>query len=104
MMVPFIGEITAVSGIMLIVLFAVGYMVGTSIKSGIKFGMIALVLIVFLYSFGIINADFIQNISELIGILKPMLSGAFGQSSFIVQMSLQFTSFLAGLLIGFFRG
>jgi len=103
-MVPFIGEVTAVSGIMTVVLFAIGYMVGTSIKSGIKFGMVALLLIVVMYAGGILGADVIKNIVEIVSFLKPMMSNMVGEGSFVMQMSLQFTSFLAGFLIGVFKG
>jgi len=102
---PFIGEITIMGGIVGLVLFFMGYMIGSGIKSGIKFAIILFLFVLALYLMGIISKEVIIRISDTIQALKP-LAGSFekgfgmGEGGFNFQILM----FFGGLIVGLWRG
>lgn len=102
---PFVGEVTLVGGIVGLVFFIIGYFIGSSLKSGIKFAFIFLLFILTLYLIGIIGKEVILKLSEGFSVLKEFsssLSSGFGMGS--GAFNFQLSMFLIGLIIGLWRG
>jgi hypothetical protein len=102
---PFLGEITLMGGIVGLVFFVIGYFIGSSLKSGIKFAFIFLLFILALYMMGIIGKDVILKLSEGFSVLKEFsssFSSGFGMGS--GAFNFQLAMFLIGLIVGIWRG
>jgi lysylphosphatidylglycerol synthetase-like protein (DUF2156 family) len=102
---PFIGEITLIGGIVGIVLFIIGYFIGSALKSGIKYAFIFLLFIIVLYVLGFLSKEIITRIGEGIGVLKSFYSGF--QSNFGMgsgALNLQIVLFVLGLIVGLWKG
>jgi hypothetical protein len=102
---PLIGKITLVGGVVGLVLFVLGYIIGSAIKSGIKYAFVFLLFIVILYALGFLTKEIIMKIGESITILKSFYSGFqtnFGMGS--GALNLQIMMFVVGLMVGLLRG
>jgi hypothetical protein len=102
---PFVGEITIMGGIVGLVLFFMGYMIGSGIKSGIKFAIILFLFVLALYLMGVISKEVIVRISDTIQALKPFVGGfekGFGMGG--GAFNFQILMFFAGLMMGLWRG
>lgn len=99
-------EILTIENILAIfVLFISGYVIGSSIKSGVKYVSLFLIFFIFLFSFGILSKNAIQNVSEGLSVLKPIADFI---KSFYPKggggMTIYVASFVLGLSIGFMKG
>ena len=104
-LLPLIGKITLVGGVVGLVLFVLGYIIGSAIKSGIKYAFVFLLFIVVLYILGFLTREIIIKIGESITILKSFYSGFqtnFGMGS--GALNLQIIMFVVGLMVGLLRG
>jgi hypothetical protein len=102
---PFIGEITIMGGIVGLVLFFMGYMIGSGIKSGIKFAIILFLFVLALYLMGVISKEVIIRISDTIQALKPLVESfekGFGMGG--GALNFQILMFFGGLIVGLWRG
>jgi uncharacterized membrane protein len=102
---PLIGKITLVGGVVGVVLLVLGYIIGSAIKSGIKYAFVFLLFIVVLYVLGFLTKEIIIRIGESIGVLKSFYSGFqtnFGMGS--GALNFQILMFVVGLMIGLLKG
>ena len=103
--IPLFGQITVAGGIVAFVMFILGWIMGQSLKMGIKIIFIILIFLFVLYVLGFLSHDILSKIllgvKELSG-LGESLQNNFGMGS--GALNLQLAAFVAGLVLGLVKG
>jgi len=101
---PLLGKITIAGGFVSIVLFIIGYFIGSSIKSGLKYALVFFAFIIILVFMGFVGSDVLKKITEVVVGLKPLYEKYLNVENVIGTLSLPIMAFVTGCLFGWFRG
>lgn len=100
---PFLGEITLAGGLIGIIFLIIGYFIGSSLRSGLKFAFIFLIFIMILFVLNILSKEIITRIFEGMNTLKSF-SDVFEKNLGLAGLNFQMFMFFTGLIIGLLKG
>jgi len=100
---PFLGTVTLEGGVLALILFFLGYILGSGIKNAFKYVLIFVLFMVGLAVLGYLPTNILQRVAEVFSALKPLAS-EMGLNIFKGTVNMSLISFLTGLAIGLWRG
>jgi len=97
MNIPFIGDIPTMTLILGGVAALLGYVVGSQLKTGLKFAIIILIVAGVV---GLITPQIMKQLAEIIASLKPLYENYLNTTN----LSVGTFGFFGGMLIGLWKG
>jgi len=101
---PIIGGIGVVEIVVSFILGIFGYVLGGSIKSGIKYVFLFIAVLAVLIFFGLMTTDILSRVTEVVSALKGLLPSFMPSTSILQTLSLPLVAFVVGFSWGVLKG